>query len=44
LLLAVAPACDNDAPVEPTVRLLVSGEAKLLNCTQGEPAASVGHH
>jgi hypothetical protein len=50
LFLVVAPACENDSPVqpppEPTLRLLVPGEAKLLEvaCTQAEPAASGGHH
>jgi hypothetical protein len=51
LLLVVAPACDSDSaveptlppPAEPTLRLLVPGEAKLVDCTQGEPAASGGH-
>jgi hypothetical protein len=37
-------AVGDAAPVEPTVRLLVPGEAKLSSCTQGEPAAGAGHH
>ena len=52
-LLVVAPGCESEPPLEPTVRpppeptlrLLVPGEAKLLDsggCTQGEPAASGG--
>jgi hypothetical protein len=51
LLLVVAPACGDDAgvapPPEPTLRLLVPGEATLLPfgaCTQEEAAASKGHN
>jgi hypothetical protein len=51
LLLVVAPACDSDSPVEPTippppeptVRLLVGGEARVLDCARGEPASGDGH-